>query len=293
MVLQDSCSQPDAVHQVPGLFYIPELLSEEEATALLAAVDAGPRGEAEPSRLSSGRPVVTHPGIHWHGFTAAAVAGSSKGSRSRRRVNELSPDAQVTELFHDASEAGKVMDLPHDTSDVVLHARAVLNRLRDRQLVPEGYCFDQAIINNYSDGKGIAAHVDRATFDDLIVGLSLGAPNVLQFTQAGKKKKSKSVPTEYPNAVSAPCSTVTVEPGRFELLVEPRSAYVMSGEARWRWCHGIPDGVPTFSGVQLPVGRRVSVTFRRLRWRHSMTAKLEIAAMVDEHAHTGDGRTTY
>lgn len=293
MMLQDSCSQPDAVHQVPGLFYVPELLSEEEATALLAAVDAGPLGEVEPTKFSSGRPVVTHPGIHWHGFTAAAVAGSSRGSRSRMRVNKLLPDAEVTEWFHNTSEVSKVMDLPQDTSDVVLHARAALNRLRDRQLVPEGYCFDQAIINNYSDGKGIAAHVDRATFDDLIVGLSLGAPTVLHFTQAGKKNKNKSVPTEYPNGVSAPCSSATVEPGRFELLLEPRSAYVMSGEARWRWCHGIPDGVPTISGVQLPVGRRVSVTFRRLRWRHSMTGKPEIAAMVDEHARTGDGRITH
>jgi len=293
MALQDLCAESDVVHQVPGLFYIPELLSEEEATAMLAAVDAGPRGKAELTRLSSGRPVVTHPGVHWHGFAVAAVEGSSKGLRRHRRASEPSTLAEVTEMLNDGSKTAKTMDLPHDASEVAFHARAVLNRLRDRHFVPEDYCFDQAIINNYPDGKGIAAHVDRATFDDLIVGLSLGVPTVLQFTQASKKRNSKPIPTTTcSDGASAACSSATVEPGHYDLLVEPRSAYVMSGESRWRWCHGIPDGIPTISGVQLPVGRRVSITFRRLRWRCSMTAKHERAATVDEHSYAGDDGTT-
>lgn len=291
MAVQSFCTEPVVIQQVPGLFYIPGLLTEEESTALLAAVDAGPRGEADLTRLSSGRPVVTHPGIHWHGFPAAGASGSDKSSRSRRRANESLPTAKTAEIFCGSLEAAETVDLPDDTSEVAGHSRAALNRLRDRHLVPEDYCFDQAIINNYDDGKGIAAHVDRATFDDVIVGLSLGAPAVLQFTQASKKKDSKlTVPTTAgPNCASSVASSGAVfEPRCFELLLEPRSAYIMSGEARWRWCHGIPDGVPTISGVQLPFGRRVSVTFRRLRWRRSTTREHEQATMVDERAHTPD-----
>jgi len=41
----------------------------------------------------------------------------------------------------------------------------------------------------------------------------------------------------------------------FEMDLEPRSAYVLSGQARWRWEHSIPPTPAT----------RYSVTFRTLR----------------------------
>ena len=42
---------------------------------------------------------------------------------------------------------------------------------------------------------------------------------------------------------------------RASIILEPRSAYILSGEARWHWEHSIP-----------PVEhRRYSLTFRNLR----------------------------
>ena len=82
----------------------------------------------------------------------------------------------------------------------------------------------------YDPGAGIGWHKDRSVFDK-VVGVSLGSPAVLRFRQRdGSSFK------------------------RFSLPVEPRSAYLLSGEARQEWEHRI---VP---GEEL----RFSITFRTL-----------------------------
>jgi alkylated DNA repair dioxygenase AlkB len=94
---------------------------------------------------------------------------------------------------------------------------------------------DQAIINEYKPGQGIALHVDcEPCFKDTIATISLGS--------------------EYP------MDLVQVLGGQSEVLrLEVGSALVLSGEARYGWRHGIKrrtsdDGVPR--------GRRVSITLR-------------------------------
>ena len=82
----------------------------------------------------------------------------------------------------------------------------------------------------YDPGAGIGWHKDRGVFEK-IVGVSLGSPAILRFRQRdGSSFK------------------------RFSLPVDPRSAYLLSGEARHAWEHRI---VP---GEEL----RFSITFRTL-----------------------------
>ena len=82
----------------------------------------------------------------------------------------------------------------------------------------------------YDPGAGIGWHKDRSVFEK-IVGVSLGSPAILRFRQRdGSSFK------------------------RYSLPVEPRSAYLLSGEARHEWEHRI---VP---GEEL----RFSITFRTL-----------------------------
>ena len=82
----------------------------------------------------------------------------------------------------------------------------------------------------HDPGAGIGWHKDRSVFDR-VVGISLNSPETLRFRQrAGSGFR------------------------RFNLPVEPRSAYLLSGEARYEWEHRI---VP---GDQL----RFSITFRTL-----------------------------
>ena len=78
--------------------------------------------------------------------------------------------------------------------------------------------FVHALLARYDSGAGIGWHKDRDVFEK-VVGVSLNTPATLRFRQrtaAGFR--------------------------RAELAVEPRSAYLLSGEARWDWEHRITPG---------------------------------------------------
>ena len=85
------------------------------------------------------------------------------------------------------------------------------------------------MLARYDPGAGIGWHRDRDVFDE-VVGISLGTPATLRFrrrTGAGFKRAS--------------------------LHLAPRSAYLLSGEARHDWEHSIAPGEEL----------RFSITFRR------------------------------
>jgi alkylated DNA repair dioxygenase AlkB len=90
--------------------------------------------------------------------------------------------------------------------------------------------FVHVLIARYDPGAGIGWHKDRDVFDK-VVGISLNSPATLRFRrrEAGGFRRAK-------------------------LEVLPRSAYLLSGEARLAWEHSISPG------EQL----RFSVTFRTL-----------------------------
>lgn len=87
-----------------------------------------------------------------------------------------------------------------------------------------------ALVARYDRGAGIGWHKDRDVFDK-VVGISLNSPAILRFRQrAGSSFR------------------------RVNVEVEPRSAYLLSGEVRREWEHRITPG------DQL----RFSITFRTL-----------------------------
>lgn len=91
--------------------------------------------------------------------------------------------------------------------------------------------FVHVLLARYDQGAGIGWHRDRDVFDK-VVGFSLASPAVLRF-----RRRRASGGFE-----------------RIGLEVAPRSAYLLSGAARWDWEHRI---VP---GDRL----RFSITFRSL-----------------------------
>ena len=108
-----------------------------------------------------------------------------------------------------------------------------LEPVRDKAAAVAGVKPDDiahALIARYDPGAGIGWHKDRSVFDR-VVGVSLGSPATLRFRQRQASGFR-----------------------RFSLPVEPRSAYLLSGEARHDWEHRI---VP---GDEL----RFSITFRTL-----------------------------
>jgi alkylated DNA repair dioxygenase AlkB len=88
-----------------------------------------------------------------------------------------------------------------------------------------------ALVTEYSPGTTIGWHRDKGVFDQ-VVGISLASACTFRF-----RRKSSS----------------TWE--RYSLIVEPRSAYLLSGASRSVWEHSIP-AVETL---------RYSITFRSLR----------------------------
>ena len=78
--------------------------------------------------------------------------------------------------------------------------------------------FVHVLLARYDPGAGIGWHKDRDVFEH-VVGVSLGTPAVLRFRQR-----------------------TTSGFRRASLEVAPRSAYLLSGEARWEWEHRITPG---------------------------------------------------
>lgn len=92
--------------------------------------------------------------------------------------------------------------------------------------------FVAALVTRYPPGATINWHKDVPAFGSVVVGVSLASPCVMRFqrTAAGGERRV------------------------FEQPLPPRSAYLLTGAARWVWQHSIP-----------PVAEeRWSVTFRQL-----------------------------
>jgi alkylated DNA repair dioxygenase AlkB len=90
--------------------------------------------------------------------------------------------------------------------------------------------FVHVLLARYDPGAGIGWHRDRDVFDK-VVGVSLGTPATLRFR--------RRTPSGFERA---------------NLEVMPRSAYLLSGEARYEWEHSISPGQSL----------RFSITFRTL-----------------------------
>ena len=104
--------------------------------------------------------------------------------------------------------------------------------------------FAHVLLARYDPGAGIGWHRDRDVFEK-VVGISLGTPATLRFRQrtgSGFRRAS--------------------------IEVQPRSAYLLSGESRWDWEHRVSPGdqlrfsitFRTFSekGRKIAEGQRIS-----------------------------------
>jgi alkylated DNA repair protein (DNA oxidative demethylase) len=102
--------------------------------------------------------------------------------------------------------------------------------------------FAHVLLARYDPGAGIGWHRDRPQFED-VVGFSLGSPAVIRFRQrTGDSFR------------------------RANVHLEPRSAYLLSGEVRHDWKHSIVPGATL----------RFSITFRTLSAKGKRLAEAEL-----------------
>lgn len=101
---------------------------------------------------------------------------------------------------------------------------------------------EQVIINEYLPGQGIAPHIDQTYhFGPAVCSVSLGSACVMEF----KHKHTGETKS---------------------LILEPRSALVLIGAARYDWLHSIPKRQTDQVGTRkIQRTRRVSVTFRLMK----------------------------
>jgi alkylated DNA repair dioxygenase AlkB len=182
---------------LPGLSYMSNFVSEEEANSLISCIDQNEWSDALKRKVQQ------------YGY---------RYSYTNRTVNSEDYIGTIPEIF---GNVGK-------------------------KLVENGYFTEmpeQIIVNNYEPGQGIALHVDNPEiFDDTVCSLSLVSAYNMVFENVETREKK-------------------------EVALMPRSLLVMTGDARYKWKHGIvsrkSDKDPE-TNQRVPRGRRVSVTFRRM-----------------------------
>ena len=109
-----------------------------------------------------------------------------------------------------------------------------------QQLLDPRQPFEQAIINEYQPGQGIAPHIDRDCFGPVVATLSLGSAINMDF-----------------------CCGATGD--EHVLRLEPRSLVLMHGDARSTWRHGIAKRhSDEWNEQKIKRQRRVSITFRTI-----------------------------
>jgi alkylated DNA repair dioxygenase AlkB len=106
--------------------------------------------------------------------------------------------------------------------------------------VPEfGAAAEQLIVNEYEPGQGIAAHIDRRSFGNVVASLSLGS--------------------EWPMEFAARDGRV------IEVFMPVGALLLMTGPSRFEWTHHIrPRKSDLRNGRRVARTRRVSLTFRTL-----------------------------
>lgn len=149
----------------------------------------------------------------------------------KRRVQHYGYKYDYQKRHIDASM--KVKDLP-------IWMFEIAQRLKEDGLFDA--ISDQVIVNEYEPGQGIAPHIDcEPCFEATIASLSLGSSCIMDFFN----KKSQKI--------------------HQEIILEPRSLIVLSGQARFQWLHGIkPKKTDIINGSKQLRQRRVSLTFRKV-----------------------------
>lgn len=149
-----------------------------------------------------------------------------------------------TSSLTSSATSGIRTGIPAHLLDLSTHLSQLLSGLLPPDtwdLVFEQNLARQCILNLYPPGQGISSHIDLPhRYADGIVGVSILGGTVMDFTH----------PTN----------------GSYSLYLPPRSVYVLSGEARWEWAHGIQGRVEdVVDGETIGRGVRVSATFRWMK----------------------------
>jgi len=127
--------------------------------------------------------------------------------------------------------------LPDFMKDMEITLTDICKKLK---IIKSDYKFNQCIVNNYEKGQAISKHIDVLAYGDVIGCYSIGNRNAIMVFTKGTE--------------------------RVEIKARPKSLYIMSGDARYKWKHEMQT-LKAFPKGHKKVGtapRRISVTFRNV-----------------------------
>lgn len=157
--------------------------------------------------------------------------------------------------------------LPEWSNEILSRATSAINQ-RTLQTLPKTH-FNQLTINRYIPGQGIAPHTDSPTcFASPILIISLESAIVMEFTTPFPKDNDEMSTEAIKHNLDEQlciCEHDHHARGGVEVLLPPRSLFVMDGECRYRRMHGIRDRkIDVIDGLVVERGERISLTFRRV-----------------------------
>ena len=149
----------------------------------------------------------------------------------------------------------KLGEIPQIFLDVLGNSRKWFGETNDKRVQP-----DQVIVNEYISGQGINAHIDdRVKFGAVVASLTLNSGCEMEFQNTTRQPEivKRSVATQ-PESKD---DNLTVKK-----YLAPRSMVWLTKDARNTWSHQIrPRRNDVVNGKKIPRGRRVSITYRKVR----------------------------
>ena len=126
----------------------------------------------------------------------------------------------------------------------------LMERLTTSQVLTEDQKAEYCIVNEYVKAQGISPHTENFSFQEPVMGLSLGSEDSMRFHQM---KTAYDGSVRSGKAGQAPYTGVKID-----VKLPPRSLMVMRGPSRWEWQHEIRR----VKGCRPPDFKRTSLTLR-------------------------------
>ncbi len=203
---------------------------------------------AEHLNHGTGRPGVMHSLPAVDGLYYIPEFLSTTEERSAIAMIDSSPEQWRGDLSRRVQHYGWRYDYRTRTVSADMRIGPLPNWLQEiaKRLHAETGLFDrvpdQAIVNEYEPGQGIAMHADRQCFGPSVATVSLGDAWEMDFRQLRDR------------GAAVRC-----------MMLETRSAVILSGAARADWAHGIAKRRTEGRGsARRARRRRLSLTFRTM-----------------------------
>lgn len=175
------------------------------------------------------------------------IADFISDSEHKEIWNSINSEPWLNDLKRRVQHYGYKYDYKKRNLDYSMYIGAIpqWTKFITERIIEKGYMEqlpDQVIVNEYLPGQGIADHIDcEPCFEDTIISLSLGSSCIMDFKNKDNKKD------------------------KYDFLLEPKSLVVITGEARYKWTHGIPARErDKWLDKIIHRQTRISLTFRKV-----------------------------